>query len=381
MSNQPKRRLLNAVHTDPEVEQFLVMYAQLKDATRRAVADFILNDRALPITKADSVFTDARRNEAIRCIAEVSAVAGEWHSMGEYEAVRKMNPSWDLRSARQLLRWLGVSSWNEARAEAGLAAIPEPDTLAREVAQEFAADELLAALRDYHADNGELPTMTQYMGWARRTEVRRRPGRRPFSTNPFVRMFGSFGEALQAAGLVSDDVDPTLAAMVARTTRISVPDTEIVGDILAVSERLGCVPLSTDYFKERKKMQDEGREDGRRVVMASLPFIRRRFGSWGGALKAAGLDPTEARQRRTKSGSVRVRRPYWSREQCLAAVRQSVAELGLPGSARSYDGWRLHQIRSNPMRAYELPAVSTILRFFSPWREAVQAMINDEAAE
>jgi len=50
-----------------------------------------------------------------------------------------------------------------------------------------------------------IPTLHQYLAWARRPEVKARPGRRPASQAPFVRAFGGFIEALQASGVVSGD--------------------------------------------------------------------------------------------------------------------------------------------------------------------------------
>jgi hypothetical protein len=62
-------------------------------------------------------------------------------------------------------------------------------------------DVIFAALGECTSDLGHVPSLTEYLGWAHRPDVRERPGRRPRSYKVFERL-GGFRTALTAAGLL-----------------------------------------------------------------------------------------------------------------------------------------------------------------------------------
>ena len=63
----------------------------------------------------------------------------------------------------------------------------------------------MAALRECAVELDYWPSFNEYIGWARRADVRVRAGRRPTSQGPFSSTFGSFAKALKAATGAAED--------------------------------------------------------------------------------------------------------------------------------------------------------------------------------
>lgn len=86
----------------------------------------------------------------------------------------------------------------------------------------------------------------------------------PWSTEPYVRVFGSWNSALRAVGL-----DPNSERDVSKS--------RLIDDLYKFSEKIGCVPSVSQMD-----------QIGPRYVGVYVD----RFGSWNNALRAAGLEPT-----------------------------------------------------------------------------------------
>ena len=102
-----------------------------------------------------------------------------------------------------LRRWMG-GSWNDCLRAAGLAPVADGDALVAEISSRFSRQEVFAAVRAYAQEAGTpIPTLRGVIAWAKRPDVKRRPGRRPESQGPFDRLFpGGWQEVLIAAEFI-----------------------------------------------------------------------------------------------------------------------------------------------------------------------------------
>lgn len=134
-------------------------------------------------------------------------------------------------------------AWNDAVAAAGLT--PNESTDA-----DFDDDELLADLRDFADDLGRSPSKREC----------RETG--PHSPSTYADRFGSWNDAVAAAGLEPDDSGRPAS------------ETALLADLHGVTESLGRVPTRPE-FAERGEHAPSTYD--------------RRFGSWSAAVEAAGL--------------------------------------------------------------------------------------------
>jgi len=137
--------------------------------------------------------------------------------------------------------------------------------------------------------------------------------------------FGSWRNALTAAGLPSEDI-----------YRYRSWDDETI-------------------ISEIRRLKSEGADlSSKKMDENSNPLIataRRRFGSWGAAVEKAGFDYTDIRRRRR-----------WTRDEVIEEVTKLVAEKG---PMRGIDVRRI-----NP----SLFAAACKPRFFGSWKKAVQSV-------
>ncbi|MDR5673114.1 hypothetical protein RH858_08120 [Halalkaliarchaeum sp. AArc-GB] len=159
-------------------------------------------------------------------------------------------------------------SWNDALEAAEL----EP----RKAPEEIPRDELLEELRRLVDKHGTSPKTTDM----------ERDG--AFSPGTYHRRFGSWNDALEAA-----ELDP-------RESLERVSREELLNELRRLADERGSAPRTTDM------VQDGAFNPG---------TYRRRFGSWDGALEAAGLDPRES------SGQI-------SRDELLSELHRIADEKG-----------------------------------------------------
>jgi hypothetical protein len=235
--------------------------------------------------------TPSRKVEdAIRVLREAATLERGPASVKRFEALRKQHPEWRWPPASTLRRWLGVGSWAEASRRASLPATVPGDALESEVGPAFTADEARLALRDCASDLGRVEAFNAYHAWAHRADVRRRAGRRPLSEGPFYRLFGSFQNALVAAGLAERGQSAFITANgQIRAAHYRVGDDQIVQGLQEVGRRLGHPPNSSEYIHTRETMYTESVAQGTPRVLPSFATIMRRFVRWQNALAAAGL--------------------------------------------------------------------------------------------
>lgn len=149
----------------------------------------------------------------------------------------------------------------------------------------IAREELLDALRDLAATLGAPPTRAEMNEEGR------------YSARPYYTEFGSWNDALRAAGF-----DPHHKAYTGA---------ELRDDLQRVADDLGHPPRLADY-------ETHG--------AYHWVTLHRAFGSWPEALCAAGLDPDE--------------RPYagrCDREELIDELRRVARELGRPPTAAEMD--------------------------------------------
>ncbi|MFC5972062.1 homing endonuclease associated repeat-containing protein [Halomarina salina] len=144
----------------------------------------------------------------------------------------------------------------------------------------ISADELIEALCELAEEVGGTPTRTQMNEQGR------------YSGQPYYTKFGSWNDALKAAGMGPNH-------------RNTVPEEELIEELRRVAEEVERVPRMAD-------MDEHGR--------FSASAYHRRFGSWPAARKAAGL------QQRTETTR------KIGREALLSALVELAEDVGRPPS-------------------------------------------------
>ena len=170
-----------------------------------------------------------------------------------------------------------------------------------------------------------------YGQWLRRSDVRRRPGRRPSSSCPFERLFGSWTLALHAAGLFSDDVQAFKQDNLICPAKYAYSDEDLLSALRLVRDRLGRVPRSRPYEGERAKVIEESFAAGAPQTLPSYGAFLKRFGGGNEALGAAGMQPYEGRWDMGEFAPPQMTGSYqWSDEELLDIVREACAACRAP---------------------------------------------------
>lgn len=146
--------------------------------------------------------------------------------------------------------------------------------------------DLLTALQSLATDLGRPPTRNEMESQGR------------YSATPYYRVFGSWPDALEAAGLTPQ-------------YRQAISDHELLIELQRLADELGRPPRQSD-------MEEQGKY--------SPTTYRRRFGSWLDARAAAGLSGQETKPAGRSS-----------RVELLAALHLLAAYLGRPPSQNDMD--------------------------------------------
>lgn len=152
----------------------------------------------------------------------------------------------------------------------------------------------LRALREVADMLGHAPSTTEYMDEYRR---RRTTGENPIPTaSAIIKRFGSWASALAEAGIIAADVGEIHRLRVVRKKRVGrYPDDRLLECLRACAAEIGFAPTVVAYSVWREVRLGGG--SGRRAPGSDIPHFRTiadRFGGWGNALEAAGLDPSAA---------------------------------------------------------------------------------------
>jgi MoxR-like ATPase len=101
-------------------------------------------------------------------------------SVEVFKRVPKTTPDWRWPPESSIRRWLG-GSWNDALRRAGLDAVPHGDALTYHLGSAISRHEAITAVKQCADERGYVPSLSQYVFWAKQPAVRRRAGRRPAS--------------------------------------------------------------------------------------------------------------------------------------------------------------------------------------------------------
>jgi Homing endonuclease associated repeat len=223
--------------------------------------------------KADS--HDLRVLGAQAALRRAAEVLGHSPSVEEYRSLRSEHKDAGFPSDGTIRRILG-GSWNDALASAHLQTVEGGDMVIASLGVAFTRDELIAGLRECAQELGMAPSVPQYLGWARRPEVRRRAnGRRARAIEAYNRVFGSWTKGLVAAGLI-DGSDPEVLTRVAdgRTRIYKITDDGIAAAIREITDHLGHVPSTIEYQSAREELLNAAIKEG--VESLELVEIRGR---------------------------------------------------------------------------------------------------------
>lgn len=225
---------------------------------------------------------EARVARCIAALREVSELlGGKSPSIEEFRRLRNENYEVGWPSDGSIRRHLG-GDWNTALTKARLDAVPEHLAVATRNSPLYTSEEAITALKQCAEELGKVPNEHEYVLWARRDDVRRRPGRRPLSYNVLKRLFGGYAGALQAA-----DLDPGKLRRERGPQGYGGGFTYSEEAIFAALEEAtnlhgtGELPNSNEYARLRKEILAGEVEAGalqRRIPSYNL--ITSHFGSW-----------------------------------------------------------------------------------------------------
>ena len=298
-----------------------------------------------------------------------------------YEALRRVHGrrlGWPPEAS--IRRWF-AGTWNDCLRAAGVVLVPDGDAVVRELGGAFSREEVLTAVRACAKDlNEPIPTLTGYLRWAKRADVRRRPGRRPLAQNVFERLFGGWPATLVAAALV--EPDPIGGVGHTRTTTgggrtvrsrsgFAYTEEQLREALREIARRLGHSPKTQDYRRERERLLEEHLAAGLPArAFPSLSMLQKRFAAWDEVLIDAGLAPVAGRQNPAPSDARRGPLPL-DDEQLLAAMREAYETGRVPLHQR-----RLQAVAARPDSARpgggSLPADSELLPDPGPLRDLAE---------
>lgn len=206
---------------------------------------------------------------------------GRTPSLPAYRELRQTRPELRLLADGTVRSWLG-GDWNSSLERAKLDRVPDVDATVAPEGPALTPEEVLDAIKACAEELGCVPGFDTYKRWARNPLVRRRPGRRPRSLCPIFRCFGSWTDALIAAGILqTDGSDPRRWVSRSRYTKDHLLD--FLG---VVRDRVGAMPSMTQLVAEREKILQEAAAAGE---LRSPPGYRcyvTRFGGWNAAKEA-----------------------------------------------------------------------------------------------
>ena len=262
-------------------------------------------------------------------LEELQALAAD---LGQPPTVQQMDaqgPRWSRVYARRF------GSWNEALEAAGLDSRPSG-----RATRSVPRSELLA----------ELEALDDTLD--RRPRIADVEADGAFSVKQYRDEFGSWTAALEAAGIDTDDI----------SSRI--PTETLVDAIRAVAEACDTPPTTTQFNEQ---------------AAYSATTVRRRFGSWDEALAAAGLDPDAPRGSKRTGGDKKI-----PDAELLGDIRRLAAENADTDDADTDDSEGDADAATPEETSFEAPTLQeyrergtygaqTIYDRFGSWNAAVEA--------
>jgi hypothetical protein len=351
----------------------LAFLLQLDPATQREVLE-----RFDQVLQAEGDTQSRRLRRVAQALHDAKRILGKSPSVREYKALRRERPMEGWPDPRSVTRWLGVRGWNNALVRMRLEPVLDGDEFECTIGPTYSIDEVIRAVRDCAQDLGRPPTLTEYLAWQRRPDIRDRSGRRPASTWVFNRIFGGFPAARVAAGLVEGD--PTTAHpsdLLLRTANYRLSDAQILEDMRFAASRISGPLTGTVYDRERRLVYRETRLAGHPRALVGVGTIYRHFRTWSAALESAGL----AERRFVAPTPESQRRRRFTNERLLDALSAAQDSLGDGLTHDGYLAWRDEQLDRDPENSRLLPSSPTIIRRFGTWNQAVERMRSRRGAK
>ena len=309
---------------------------------------------------------------AVVALREVADMLGHSPSVKEYRSIRVRLPALRLPPDGTIRRWL-VGSWSDCLRRALLDAVIDGDFAARPfgVNDRYDNEEIFAALRECAEECGHTPASTEYFRWAKRPDVRERPGRRPTSFKPFER-FGGLRNALIASGVLAHNGARYALNGRVLPSRYRYSDEDILEALRAIAERLGRSPHPRHYERERLRLNNEAISTGEMHTLPTPEVIRTRFRTWNAALVKAGLAPlADGRPRLGESC------PRYTEAEKIEWLNTAWVEVGEPFTPDAYKRWRRSKISA---AGVWIPTLATIERTFGGWTNACRIALPGRGA-
>jgi hypothetical protein len=311
----------------------------------------------------------------VRALREAAEILGKSPSIKEYDGIRASLPDLKLPPNGSVRRWLG-GGWNDCLARSLLETIAaDGDFASRPIGlnERYADAEIFDALRECVSDLEHVPSMTEYIQWARRPDVRGRSGRRPSSYKVFERFEGGFRAALTAAGLIGEGDARVAINGRALPSRYRYRDEDITRALLKVAERLGHSPRPSEYERERARIHD-ALALGEVRPLPMVQVISRRYGCWNAALEKAGLNPVSDPSDPTLGNGLK----RYTDEEKLEWIRRAWTACGQPFTAAAYKRWRAETMRRTER---PIPCLPNIERTFGGWTRACDLALPGRGAD
>jgi hypothetical protein len=354
----------------------------LEEGQKHALLELLASELAVP--EARSGEHARRQARAVSALREAFRIhqerGGEALRQEDYRSLRaEIGEERGWPADASIRRWLG-GAWNDALRTAMLPAAPDGDAIVRELGPEYTREDCVKAIQDYIADTGNpLPGLHSVINWARRRDVRARPGRRPRAQGPYDRLFASWSEALAAAGVVAADSStgdaiaggPGGPSRPPRAARYR--DEQVRAALREVAHLLGRSPKSGEYMHLRQRIFERERAQGKPPrAMPSFSLINQRYGSWDAALIDAGLEPANGRQNARRSAEPKP--PLYTREQLVGWIAQAFDELGHPFTSTAFIKWRAQALEAEREagRFTRIPDYGVIYRRLGSWAAACE---------
>jgi hypothetical protein len=374
--------------TDPTADIVWAAIQTLDEAAKHEVLAHLRDHLAVPDARqTDRQVQVAKAVAALREAAEILAARGDSDGLTSYryeELRRELDRKGDWPPESSIRRYV-AGTWNDALRRAQLDPVADGDAFRTQLGGRLTREECAAAVRQCAEEtNNPLPGFWDYINWAKRPDVRRRPGRRPHSQTPFDRLFDGWASVLVAAGLAQE------GANVGRANKVPGASTrsrtgygwteEQLGDALrTIAARLGRSPKTTEYAREREDLLAEREEAGEPpIAFPSMAVIQNRYRSWDAALVDAGLEPTNGKHE--KRGCAKRRSPRRiPEEEMLACLREAFAAIGHPFTTRTYTEWRKRELEACRRNGIyrRIPAYFAIYQRFGDWPTACQRALGD----
>jgi len=353
----------------------------LPEKTKHALLEHLTAHLAIPeLGRTKQQIKEARAVVALREARELLA-DDEQLTPEAYERLRAAHVKREWSPESSVRRWFN-GSWNDALRAAGLDALPAGDALVIPQGGAYTKEELLRAVRECADEKGQPVTLSEYLAWARRAEVRARPGRRPVSQPVVDRLFpDGWHSVLFAAGVLKEGATGRTAADGKVFPSVyRYPDEDMRIALRECAQALGKSPTVADYERWRRAVVGERDEDGGPVrCVPSYNAMLRRFGYWDDVLIAAGLSPRGGRAVRDVPPRPRRKSPRFNESEVLAAIREAHAACGSPFTVAAYVAWREGQIERDRAagRFRKLPSLDAIRSRFGRWDQAVKRALEE----